>query len=340
MTRVSENSTASALQYSLGKTKTRMEDLQLKGTNLRSLQKPSDDPIASTEALSIRSKKVDADQFSRNTLIARTQLEFTENALTDLSEVLMRAKELAVGQSSEVYNADARRGVAQEIAQLKNQSVAILNRQFGPKYIFAGTKTLTRPFSETGDYSGNDQVVRVEIAKDHFVPMNIPGSLLLDPRKRELPPAQQQPGNLESSPGTPPVASPERSLASNPSHHQDQQQQVAKPVTAIIADLQTFQSALMNNNPKTIQTLLTHLDESYNAIVEMRTKVGSYINSIDGSTQQTERDLLLQQSYLSSIEDADVMDLFSDLQKQRAILDATYRSGSNMLDKNLLQYLN
>ena len=66
MTRVSENSSYNAINYSIGKTKSKLEDLQMKGSSLKRIRKPSDDPVGNVELMSIRSRNVDGEQYLRN----------------------------------------------------------------------------------------------------------------------------------------------------------------------------------------------------------------------------------------------------------------------------------
>jgi flagellin-like hook-associated protein FlgL len=49
MSRVSEGSTIHSINYSIGKTKEKLENLQLQGSNLKRVQKPSDDPVGNME---------------------------------------------------------------------------------------------------------------------------------------------------------------------------------------------------------------------------------------------------------------------------------------------------
>ena len=175
MTRVSENSSFHSINYAVGKSKTRLENLQLQGSNLKRIQKPSDDPVGNTELLSIRSQDVDSEQYLRNSNYAKTQLTFTENAIEEMTDLVVKAKELAIGQASSLYSPDVRLSVAREVGQLKNQSLGIANRRFGNRYIFAGHKTLTRPFDSNGKYYGDGQTTSIEVNKDFFVPINFSG---------------------------------------------------------------------------------------------------------------------------------------------------------------------
>ena len=66
MTRVSENSQSHALQFALNRSKRKLEDLQLQGSTLRKLNRPSDDPVSNIEVLTLKSSKSDNKQFIRN----------------------------------------------------------------------------------------------------------------------------------------------------------------------------------------------------------------------------------------------------------------------------------
>jgi flagellar hook-associated protein 3 FlgL len=94
MSRVSENSSIHSINYAVGKTKGRLEDLQMKGSTLKRMNKPSDDPVGNAELLAIRSQNIDAGQYMRNINFAQTQLAYTEDVLEEMTELLNKAKEL------------------------------------------------------------------------------------------------------------------------------------------------------------------------------------------------------------------------------------------------------
>ncbi len=78
MSRVSENSSIHSINYAVGKSKGKLEDLQLKGSTLKRVSKPSDDPVGNIELMAIRSQNVDAEQYIRNLNFAQTHLSYTE----------------------------------------------------------------------------------------------------------------------------------------------------------------------------------------------------------------------------------------------------------------------
>ena len=116
MSRVSEQSSLHAVNYSVGRTKSRLEDLQIKGSNLKRIQKPSDDPIIEILSYSLLGRKMlIIQQFLRNSNYAKTLLELTETSIENLTDIVSKAKEIAIGQSSDLYNGDVRKEYCEEV---------------------------------------------------------------------------------------------------------------------------------------------------------------------------------------------------------------------------------
>lgn len=327
MSRVSENSSVHSVNYAVGKTKSRVEDLQMKGSTLKRVSKPSDDPIGNVDLLAVRSQNIDADQYKRNINFANTQLSFTENVLDELSDILLKAKELAVGQASSIYNPEIRAGVAKEIHQLREQALSIANKRMGNRYLFAGQKVLTRPFDQEGQYIGDKSKMFVEVNKDVLIPVNITGAdvFFSSPKtdvKREQLDLQQGPQMDIPTEG--------RSLAS-----------VDEPQTtsSIFDELRSLENALLTDNHEVIQGLLEKLDSSMDRVTTLRTEIGALTNTISNAETSIEKTKPLNESYKSKIEDADITELFSDLQKEQTVLKATYKASSNLMNTNLMDFL-
>ena len=175
MTRVSENSSTATLKYALNKTKAKMEDLQLKGSTLKSITRPSDNPVSNVEAMAITSSTNDNIQYLKNADFALLSLSVTEKSIEELTDIVSKAKEIAIAQSSDFFNADVRKNVANEVQQLYNQAMAISNKKVGMKHIFSGTNTLTVPFDGNGNYKGDDGHISLEVSRNFFVPINLTG---------------------------------------------------------------------------------------------------------------------------------------------------------------------
>ena len=329
MSRVSENSSVNSINYAVGKSKGKVEDLQIKGSTLKRVSKPSDDPIGNVEVMALRSQGVDAEQYLRNLNFAQTQLSYTENILEEMTDILVKAKELAIGQASSIYSPEIRLGVSKEIHQMRQQMLGIANKRIGNRYLFAGQKILTRPFDQDGKYQGDKNKINIEVNKDVFVPVNITGADLFfgkgkQPIEREdlnlKPPGMEV--NTDGLHRTPASESPEGEVA-----------------VSIFDELRGLENALLTDNPQIIQGLLERLDTSIERVITYRTEVGSLANTITNAETNIEKTKLLNETHKSKIEDADVSELMSDLQKEQAVLKATYRASSNLMNVSLMDFL-
>src|SRR3712207_5348715 len=95
-----------------------------------------------------------------------------------MTDILVKAKELAVGQASSIYSPEIREGVSKEIHQMRQQVLSLANKRMGNRYLFAGQKLLTRPFDTDCLYKGDTNKINIEINKDVYVPININGKEL------------------------------------------------------------------------------------------------------------------------------------------------------------------
>jgi flagellar hook-associated protein 3 FlgL len=327
MSRVTENSSQTTINYAVGKVKGKVEDLQLKGSTLKRLMKPSDDPIGNVDLLSIRSQNIDSAQYMRNAGFAQTQLSYTENVLDGISEIINKAKELAIGQASSIYAPEVRQGVAKEIHQLRQQLLSMANKRIGNRYLFAGQKVLTRPFDQNGKFQGDTNRINVEISKDLYLPINIHGQELFFSSVKK--PVEKSDVDLK-----PPEIgiSPEIDIMRKPAS-------VEEVPMSMFDELRGLENALITDNPQIIQNLLERLDDSLDRIVAVRTKIGALMNTITNSEANIEKDKVANETQKSKIEDADVAELFGELHKEQNVLKATYKASSNLMNTSLMDFL-
>ena len=343
MTRVSENSNSHSLQYALGKTKERMENLQLKGSTLRSITRPSDNPISNVEALSLQSRIKDNNQYIRNAEYAELHLNATEKSIEQVTEILNKAKEIAIAQSSDFYDGNIRKNVANEIRQLRHQALAIANKRVGNKYIFGGFKSLSKPFDEYGTYKGDEGKITLEVSKDFFVPINLNGFEVFyssdnTSNKKPNPFEQVSPADARKEI----KGEGNRDLASEPDPDfapPPPEQDEYKNRTNIFKLLEGLENSLQNNDPTFTQGLLEKFDESINRLVTMRTKIGSVMNSVASSKVGNEDETIDAQTRKSSLVDADVTELFSDITRQQNVLKTTYQASQGLMNKSLIDFL-
>ncbi|PIK14234.1 flagellar hook-associated protein FlgL [Halobacteriovorax sp. JY17] len=331
MSRVSENSSSAALNFSLGKAKSKLEDLQMKGSTLKDISRPSDNPISNVEALSITSNMSDNKQYQRNADYALLHLNVTENSLEQLTDLLVKAKEIAISQSSDFYNADVRKNIANEVNQLRNLALSIANKRVGQKYIFSGYSTLTQPFDVSGKYNGDTGHTTVEVAKDFFLPLNLNGKEIFfsadDTSDKNTNPLKEikQLENGETIENKRDLASTEGEKL----HKRDN----------IFAQLESLSVALETNDAPLIQNLLEEFDDSISRLITLRTRVGSITSSVTNSKSRLESENIEGATRKSKLIDADIAEVFSDITKHQAVLKTTYKSSQGLMNQNLMDFL-
>ncbi len=144
----------------------------------KKINKPSDDPVSVSKILEYDELISRSDQYTENIGHAIGFLEVSDSALSGVGDILVRAKELAVAQGNDTMNADDRQSASIEVQNLFEELVQLANTKLGDRYIFAGYKTQTEPFSTTGAYSGDSGEIMVEVGPGTTIQTNLPGDSL------------------------------------------------------------------------------------------------------------------------------------------------------------------
>ena len=334
MTRVSDNSKHEVLNHNLARTKEKLENLQIKGSSLKRMIRPSDDPAGNVSLMTLRSRLTNNEQFLRNLNYAKSHLELTENAVSDLSNVISRAKEISLAHSSSTLNAEARMAAAEEVGQLFTQALAIGNRKAGNKYLFGGYVTHRRPFDSQGNYLGDRGRTFIEIEKDFFVPINLTGAEVFFHATNIAP--------LEEAPRPPVQEAPPEKSNWEVEAEERLQRDIASaqpPVEGVFHFLKQLQNALNSGNIRSVQNLLDNFDQTFSRLITLRTKVGAAHRSVMSAEESIADDNIANADRRSRIEDADINELFSELERQNNVLEATYKSGASLVNRSLLDFL-
>jgi len=121
-------------------------------TGLR-VERPSDDPGATPQILRSSEELRAAGQYRRNIADARSRITAEESALSSLTDILSRAKELGTSEAGDSGNAQTRAAAKAEIDQLFSATVALGNSFVEGAYLFGGAYSDTKPFDALGGTS-------------------------------------------------------------------------------------------------------------------------------------------------------------------------------------------
>jgi flagellar hook-associated protein 3 FlgL len=138
----------------------------------------SDDPLGFVSVLGIRSSMANINQVGRNITTGKLWVNVSETSLNGAYEFLYQAKALLVN----VNNADIEPDQAADtIDKYINQILSLANSRVNGSYIFAGTKTDTKPFSfdeanpDQVNYNGNDTPFSIKVGIDTSVTVGANG---------------------------------------------------------------------------------------------------------------------------------------------------------------------
>jgi flagellar hook-associated protein 3 FlgL len=143
----------------------------------RRIDKPSDDPLATHNALRLRSELAGIAQDRRTIDDARGWIDTTDSALATMTEVVHRARELALQGANGAIGQTERVKLADEIDQLIETAKSAANASYGGRYVMGGQDTDDAPYTPGGvdTYDGDTAPVARQIGPGVAVQINIPG---------------------------------------------------------------------------------------------------------------------------------------------------------------------
>jgi len=156
----------------------RMAQAQAQVSSGNRFEAISEDPLAGARVVATDRGLRGIEQYRRNATAARARVDAEEAVLDQLTDLLIRAKELATQEGSGTSTPLTRSAVASEIQQILSQVVALGNTQVGSEYLFAGHQVVT-PFDATGAYFGDTGQRQAEIGQDYLMTTNHTGRELL-----------------------------------------------------------------------------------------------------------------------------------------------------------------
>ncbi len=331
--RVTENTNFETIRESIRRSKEKMENLQTQNATLKKLNTPSDDPVSAAKILEVRTDKVNNDQFQMNAKLAESYLNNSDHALSELSEIVARAKEIAIGQSSGAStNDDTRLGVVEEVTQLYQQAVAAANTRIGDRYLFGGYRTNKPPVDPEGRYVGDAGQMMVEIAKDVFISMNVPGFDAFNSNPKASSDGQKVYGNGNGNGAN-------RAPASALEDPSMGGARAGSENVNVFDELQNLRIGLLTGDLDSIRNTLERFDDIHGKLVSTRAKIGSRIQGLQSTSQALERHNLTNAQLASQLEDADMAQVVSDLAKEETVFRSALQSSQKLIQPTLMDFI-
>lgn len=158
---------------------------------------PSDDPIGTGNVLRMYKGLEETRQYVNNADYGIGMMLAADGALTDMINILQRARELAIYGANGTMPEDSLHALADEVNELVDHAVQVANSTYTDSYIFGGQETTKPPYTSSvdagtgyitgiGDYAGSDEAMSIEIGPSSELDINVPGSFFFDKAFDEL----------------------------------------------------------------------------------------------------------------------------------------------------------
>ncbi|MDA3834411.1 MAG: flagellar hook-associated protein FlgL [Spirochaetales bacterium] len=147
--RISENIKFSTIVDNMFKSQDSYNKLAEKVASQKDINRPSDDPIGMNSVLNLRESKASVEQYTRNMNGCESWLTITESKLSAAGDLLIKAREVAVAQSTATASAEMRSAEAGTVQQLIDEMLTLANSKYEGRHLFSGGKTGEEPFSSS-----------------------------------------------------------------------------------------------------------------------------------------------------------------------------------------------
>lgn len=135
----------------------------------------SEDPIGAAQVMRADRDLRGIEQYRRNSTAVRTRLDAEESVLDQVTDLLTRAKELGLSQSTATATAQTRTATAAEVDRILEQVINLGNTKVGTTSIFGGHRIDQPPFLADGTYAGDDGQRPAEISAGYVIDTNHTG---------------------------------------------------------------------------------------------------------------------------------------------------------------------
>lgn len=268
------------------------------------VNRPSDDPIAASQAIVLSQAQAQNSQFASARSFATQRISQEENALSQVTASIQAAQEKVVYASNGTLNDEDRASLATELQGIRDQIMNLANSQDGNgRYMFAGYKTENAPFDASGNYNGGTLNVAQQVDTSRTMVVGHTGNKIFDPG---------------SSPNTNLFATLDSAIAA-----------LKTPVEGDATAQAAAQAA--------VDKASNGLSSSLNNVLSIRAEVGTQLNELDKLDQLGDDRKLSQTQQMSDLVDVDWNATISNYTMQQAALQASYKTFSDMQGMSLFQ---
>lgn len=279
------------------------------------INRPSDDAVGYRMAGTVRSAIQGGEQFLRNHGRAETRIARADTALSETLELLQRARELALqgANGSQIQNGTTRQILAGEVVGLHAELLSSANASNAGEYVFGGFSNNTEPFVVSGAFAsgspppsvafiGDSNEIEIEIDTSTRVVTSLDG-------RRVFQGDSNGDGLVDGG------------------------------RVDVFDTLASLWAALDANDGAATAVELDRIDAAIKQIQTEQTRLAGSTQRIDAAREGVRDRAVALTSQLSLLEDADTVNVFSELVSRETALQAALQAAARVIQPSLLDFL-
>ncbi|MED5760461.1 flagellar hook-associated protein FlgL [Enterobacter roggenkampii] len=279
------------------------------------VNRPSDDPIAASQAIVLSQSQSQNSQFALARTFATQKVSLEDNVLAQVNSAISSVREKLVYASNGTLNDDDRLALATDIQGIRDQLMNLANTTDGNgRFIFAGYKTESAPFdSVTGEYRGGAEAITQQVDTARNMAISHTGQQIFESITSN---AEQLPGGGYGETNMFKI--------------------LDSAVAALKTPIENDQAAAAVQN-QVIANARIGIQNTENKILTVVADVGTKMNELEKLDTLGDDRALGQTKQMSDLVDVDWNEAISSYTMQQAALQASYKAFSDMQGMSLFQ---
>ena len=302
--RVTQRSVTTTVMKGLQANQTRMQQIQEQLSSGRQVNRPSDSPVKTVEAMQFRGTLSRTEQYVRNADDGIALLSAADTALNQGLDITRRVRDLTLQGMNASTNAQGREAIAIEIETLRDGLLAVANTKYLDRPVFGGNTGGRAAYSTRaagdigGTYEGDDGIALRTVAAGTQVEVSVTGP--------------QAFGD-----GT-----------------DDQLFDVLNGLAAQLRGVPGDAGGVTD-----LSDGLSKLDRAVDRLIGVVGKVGARLNRVEAMKATAEDSLVTLTNSLSEVESIDLPKTIMDLQMQEVAYKAALGATARVVQPSLLDFL-
>ncbi len=277
--------------------------LQQQASSGKRILQPSDDPAGALQVMSNQAQYNRLGVYQQNVSDAQAKLNDSVSTLTQVSNLLAQAKQLALQGSNNTETPEAMQALGSQADSIFNEVLALANTQQSGQYLYGGASSQTTPFTVNAGgqvvYNGSTQSVSEPIGQGQQVRTLYAGSQVF-----------QAPGA-----------------------------DVFQTLASLRDALNNTSGLNASQQAAAVNQLLPQLDNANDSILTTVGQQSASLQNLQAVTQQIQNVQLQTQQQINNVQNADITQVVVGLQAEQNLFQATLYSASQVLNLSLLNFI-